>query len=240
MVAGGSPAFVGAVADLIRREGGQILIAKTESHDAAVSADRIGSGVSTVVLDPTDDSSWIAAGDAVIRTYGRWNVLVNCVGNFWPGSIESLNLDHWHAMTGVNIGGTWRGCKAAVNHFKTSGGSIINIASVSGIIGGPATLAYDVAGGAIRLMSKSIALYCIDHAYPVRCNSVHPSTSSAMMCHDMSPGVDISPDMTASRRGASLLGSVTDVGHAVVYLASDESKAVTATELIIDGGRTAR
>lgn len=243
LIAGGASKAGATAARMLLAEGAKVLIADANASLAGEVARSIGADTGSVALDVTDARSWTAAGEAVLQAFGRWDVLVNCAGYFCRGSVESLRIGNWERISKVNIAGAWRGCQAGVHNFKSSGGSIINIASVAGIVAGPDRCAYDMACGAVRLLTKSVALYCIDQGYQVRCNSIHPDLTAAMLCHealDDSEGWENPGDIFVGPRGASRLGTVSDIGHMIVYLASDESAAVTGAEMVIDGGRTAR
>jgi NAD(P)-dependent dehydrogenase (short-subunit alcohol dehydrogenase family) len=127
--------------------------------------------------------------------------------------------------------------------MKERGGSIVNISSVSGIIGTPNLVAYDASKGAVRLLTKSVALYCAKRRYGIRCNSVHPTFVDTPMFKRVVAGTR-DPEWTKNALAAAVpIGRVAqpeEIADLIVYLASDESKFVTGSELVIDGGLTAQ
>ena len=148
----------------------------------------------------------------------------------------------------VNGDGVFLGCKygvAAIKQTSTSegsGGSIINISSVSGLIGGHNLAAYNASKGAVRLLSKSVALHCARKGYNIRCNSVHPTFIDTPMVRAMFEDAD-DPDRVRQKLSRQVplghIGEPNDIAWAIVYLASDESKFMTGAELVVDGGITA-
>ena len=91
------------------------------------------------------------------------------------GDIETMSDEDWHRTQAVNVDGVFYGCRHAVRTLKAHGGSIVNLSSVSGIIGGHNVVAYNASKGAVRMLTKSVALYCARRGYGIRCNSVHPT-----------------------------------------------------------------
>lgn len=243
LLVGGASEVLLTSARMLQAEGAQVAVADTDSSKVRKIAEELGSGACGIELDVTDERSWSAAVQTVIGAFGHWNVLVNCAGYFCRGSVESLSLDDWNKISKTNIGGTWRGCRIGVRNFKAKGGSIINVASVSGIVAGTDSCAYDMACGAVRLLTKSVASYCIDRGYRIRCNSVHPDVKAAAFYHRAlpGPGGEEAPLVVSDvGRGRAMPVTAADIAHMIVYLASDESAAVTGAELLLDGGRTAK
>ncbi len=195
-------------------------------------------------LDVTDEAAWIATVDDTVKTFGRLDILVNAAGVAVWGDIERVTLAEWRSCNAVNSEGTFLGCQSAVRVMKeTGGGSIINLSSVAGLVADPDAPAYCASKGAVRLLTKSVALHAARAGYDIRCNSVHPSFIETPMVTRL---IDRAPDPVKMRNklenAAPLrrMGEVNDIAHLVVYLASDESKFVTGAEMVVDGGLTAR
>ena len=144
----------------------------------------------------------------------------------------------------VNIDAVHLGCRLGLEQMKSTGGSIVNISSVMGIVGG-AGPAYNASKGAVRLLTKSIAAYCGKMGYPIRCNSVHPGyiwTPMVRQIVDVSDEVsteDELREMLLMQHPIGRLGRPEDIAAGVKFLLSDESSFMTGSELVIDGGYTA-
>ena len=146
-------------------------------------------------------------------------------------------------MQAVNSEAVFLGCRAAIRVMKDSGGSIINMSSIEGIIGNPNTAAYNASKGAVRTFTKSVALYCASQNYPIRVNSVHPGIILTPMVVD---GIASLPEDVAAELSETLLlkiplgamGEPLDIANGCLFLASDESRYMTGSELVIDGGYT--
>jgi NAD(P)-dependent dehydrogenase (short-subunit alcohol dehydrogenase family) len=170
-------------------------------------------------------------------------VLVNSAGIALRRSIEDTSLDEWRRVNAINAEGTFLGCREAVRAMKESGGgAIINLSSAAGLIGDPAMPAYCASKGAVRLLTKSVALHCARRGYGIRCNSVHPSFTATPMVEAL-VGEASSPErMRAGLERSSPLGRMgtpEDIANLILFLASDESAFITGAEMAIDGGLTA-
>ena len=199
-------------------------------------------GVHFVQLDVTSDASWAAAIDDVQLRFGKVDGVVNSAGIFLIGDIEKISLDDWHRTHAVNLDGVFLGCRHAVRAMKAHGGSIVNMSSVSGLIGGHNVVAYNSSKGAVRLLTKSVALHCAKEKYGIRCNSVHPTFVDTPMYQST-----LAAAREPERIRTALLSQVPlgrpaqprEIADLIVYLLSDESAFVTGAEMVIDGGITA-
>ena len=197
-----------------------------------------------VHLDVTSEPDWQSAVEAAVSRFGKLDVLVNNAGIGSPRdasgermTIESLPESQWDQVMDVNAKGVFLGTKAAIPEMmKAGGGSIINISSIAGLVGGT-TSAYGASKGAVRLLTKSTAIqYAADG---IRANSVHPG----VIITDMTAGMladEAGREHNLARHPIGRLGVSEDVAYGVLYLASDESSFVTGSELVIDGGLTAQ
>jgi 3(or 17)beta-hydroxysteroid dehydrogenase len=213
--------------------------------DAAAGerAARENPGLHFVRLDVTSDASWAAAVDDVRTRFRRLDGLVNSAGIFLVGDIEAISDEDWQRTMSVNVDGVFYGCRHGVRALKEHGGSIVNMSSVSGIVGGNNVVAYNASKGAVRMLSKSVALHCAKKGYGIRCNSVHPTFVDTPM-FTSSVGLAREPERIRAALIAQVpLGRVAqprEIADLIVYLLSDESAFVTGAELVIDGGLTAQ
>lgn len=243
LVTGGASGIGAASARLLAAEGARVMIADSNAVGGRAVAESIGEAAAFVALDVTAQKAWDKAAAATLEAFGGWHVLVNCAGILRHGSIEDCTPADWRLMMDVNVTGTWRGCRLAVEHMKAGGGSIVNLSSIAGISAGAELCSYSTSKGAVRLLTKSVALYCAERGWQVRCNSVHPGVIETPMVHDYFTERD-DPEAERARWDTimplGIRGEPDDIGHMIVYLASDESRLVTGAEMVIDGGATAR
>ncbi len=241
LVTGGASGIGKATSRLLVREGATVMLADIDAASAGKAADEIGGGAFATALDVRSDDSWNAAVEATLAMLGGWDVLVNCAGILRRGSIEVTSMAAWHEVLDVNLKGTWLGCRSAVRHMRAMGGVIVNLSSVAGIVGDKDFCAYDASKGGVRLLTKAITDYCTRHRLNVRCNSVHPGVIETPMVANF---IAEAEDPVAERAlwdtymPPGVTGHAEDVGHLIVFLASDESRLVDGAELVIDGGGT--
>jgi 3(or 17)beta-hydroxysteroid dehydrogenase len=241
LVTGAASGIATATALHLAREGATVILTDRDPGGAAV-ADALGAPHRFRVLDVTDEDGWRATIEEVVAAHGRLDVLVNSAGIGLLGDIERTSLADFRLMYRVNVEGTFLACRAAIPAM-TAGGSIVIISSVAGLIGVPDLAGYCASKGAVRMLSKSIALHCARAGKGVRCNSIHPSFIDTPMVDRMAAAMGDEKQARARLEHAApvgRLGHVDDVSAMIVYLASDESRFVTGAELAIDGGLTAR
>jgi NAD(P)-dependent dehydrogenase (short-subunit alcohol dehydrogenase family) len=173
------------------------------------------------------------------------DVLVNNAGIAIIAPLEQETLDGWRKTQAVNMEGVFLGCREAVRVMKDRGGSIVNISSIEGLIGEPLLPAYNASKGGVRLFTKSVALYCAQQGYGIRANSVHPGLIGTPLVANFF--ANMPPEQAAtlqqdvmSRIPLKRAGEPRDIGNGVLFLASDESSYMTGSELVIDGGYTAK
>jgi len=230
LVTGAGGAVGRAVALAVKREGGTSV-----ATDLAGRADH--------VLDVTAEHDWHQALAEVMRMHGRLDGLVNAAGIALLASIEDTDYATWRRVLAVNLDGTFLGCKHAFPLLKRGGGAIVNLSSVSGIVGGHNLAAYNASKGGVRLLTKSVALHGARLKPPVRCNSVHPAFLEGPMVEDILAQTgrpEVARGQLARDIPLGRLGEPSEVAELCVYLLSDESRFVTGAELVIDGGLTAR
>jgi len=242
LISGGASGIGLATARRALAEGAHIAIGDVDAA-AGERAARETPGLHFVRLDVTSDASWAAAVDDVRTRFRGLDGVVNSAGIFVVGDIERISDEDWHRTRAVNMDGVFYGCRHAVRAMKDRGGSIVNMSSVSGIVGGDNVVAYNATKGAVRLLTKSVALHCAKKKYGIRCNSVHPTFVDTPMFRDT-----VERAREPERIRSALLAQVPlgrpaeprEIADLIVYLLSDESAFVTGAEMVIDGGLTAQ
>jgi NAD(P)-dependent dehydrogenase (short-subunit alcohol dehydrogenase family) len=232
LITGAAGAIGKAVAEAASAEGARAITSDLPGRQGAAHA-----------LDVTEELDWLRVISEIGRTHGRIDGLVNAAGVAALGNIEETEYATWRKVMAVNLDGTFLGCKHALRLLKLRGGSIVNLSSISGIVGGHNLAAYNASKGGVRLLTKSVALHGARLKPPVRCNSVHPAFLDGPMVDDILAQTgrpEIARGQLARDIPLGRLGTPSEVADLCVYLLSDESRFVTGSEFIIDGGLTAR
>src|SRR5918993_1020492 len=195
--------------------------------------------------DVTQEKDWKCVCDEIERRYSRLDGLVNNAGIIHNGTVEDTNLGDFQRVMTVNVEGVFLGCKTAWPLLrKSTAASIVNVSSTGGLVGSPNHLAYNTSKGAVRLMTKSIALHGAKTDPVIRCNSLHPSLMAGHMAETIVNGEadsDVAIDaLVRSRNPMRRLARTSEVAGAAIFLLSDLSSFVTGSELVSDGGSTAR
>ena len=196
----------------------------------------------TAVHDVANEESWINIIENAENQFGKINILVNSAGISLGADVVSTDFEIWKKVHQVNLDSVFLGCKYAVPIMSKSGqGSIINLSSISGIVAGWNTAAYNSSKAGVRLLSKSVALYCAKKGYDVRCNSVHPAFVDTPILDPLKQafGEENAVAKLSRQIPMNKIGDTDDVSYAILYLASDESKFTTGTEIVLDGGLSA-
>jgi len=258
LVSGAGRNIGAAVAKRLGAEGAEVFVTDLDRSRADSVAGQIreaGGRAHSLVFDVTDPKGWTGAIAEVEKRCKRLDVLVNNAGLVVSKSFEDTDLDEWHRIMRVNLDAPFLGVKASLSLMRESakftpfGGSIVNMSSVSGIIGTPLLAAYTTSKAGVRYFSKSIAIDFAKKGYRIRVNSVHPGlieTDSSMLLFKERVRSGIAKDVEDAKAGMvanyplGRMGHVNDVAGGVLYLASDDSAYVTGTELIIDGGLSAQ
>ena len=247
IVTGGAVGIGAACARRMAGEGAKVAILdRSDTAGRELAADLVGHGCQAryIRADVASEAEVAAAIDGVVAQFGRLDVLVNNAGIAGPDKpTHELTEEEFDRVQAVNVKGVFFCTKHAIPHLRRAGGgSIINLSSIYGLVGAPDVPPYHASKGAVRLMSKTDALlYARDG---IRVNSVHPGFIWTPMVHGFLSGHG--GDLDEQRRQVDALhpvghmGEPDDIAWGVVYLASDESKFVTGSELVIDGGYTCR
>jgi NAD(P)-dependent dehydrogenase (short-subunit alcohol dehydrogenase family) len=231
LVTGGAKGLGHAQSQLLAAEGATVIVSDVDVDEGEATARSLGDRGTFVEHDVSSPDSWQSLRSQIVQRFGRLDILVNNAAIIIPGSIEDISYEDWRRVQAVNIEGVYLGCQTAIALMKEFGGSIINISSVASHQGEPFNAAYAATKGAVRSLTKSVAVYCKVKGYDIRCNSVHPGAMDTPMVH----GLRKNAGLPSSRAG---LGDPAQVAYGVVYLASDESSLMTGAELVIDAGRT--
>ena len=210
----------------------------------AVRTDLDGKPGIELAVDVTREGDWQRVMAAVGVKFGRLDGLVNNAGLGTVGDIETETLEHFRRVQAVNVEGVFLGCKySAPLLLKSKAPSIVNLSSVSGIVAGPGMAAYNASKGAVRMLTKSVALWGARKNPQVRCNSVHP----AFIDSDMVDGIiaiSRDPEKMRGKLVADIplgrLGKPEEVANTVAFLLSPASGFTTGSELLVDGGLVAR
>lgn len=234
-----------AIAELFHQEGATVIVTDICDESGNFVTQALGGRAQYRHLDVKKESDWQNISQWIQQTYGGLDILVNNAGitgfleTSGPFDAENPDLDSWEEIHRVNLNGVMLGCKYAIGLMKQQGGSIVNISSRSGIVGIPAAVAYASSKAAVRNHTKSVALYCAEKSYRIRCNSIHPAAIMTPMWDAMlGQGAEREAMIKTIEAGIPLghFGEAIDVAFGALYLASDESKYITGIELNIDGG----
>ena len=192
--------------------------------------------------DVSSEQSWNDVLEKVNSKFQRLNILLNSAGIAIGADVVSTGLDIWKKVHDVNLDSVFLGCKLAVPMMAEHGaGSIISISSISGIVAGWNTAAYNSSKAAVRHLSKSVALYCAKKGYNIRANTIHPAFIDTPILdpHKQAFGEEEAIAKLSRQIPMNKIGDTDDVAYAVLYLASDESKFITGSEIVLDGGLSA-
>jgi NAD(P)-dependent dehydrogenase (short-subunit alcohol dehydrogenase family) len=243
---------------LFAREGASVVV--SDIHDAqgetvAAQINTAGSKAIFVHLDVASEDDWGDAIAAAKSAFGRLDVLVNNAGMVIAGDITQLSLADWRRQQAVNLDGVFLGIKHALPLMRDGGhgGSIVNISSTTAMVGTANLVSYSAAKGGVRALTKSVALQCAAAKDGIRVNSVHPGVINTPI-YDAVEGLPLHGDGGANTKHISrdpvalgamvaplgIAGEPFDIAAGVLYLASDDARYVTGTELVIDGGLIAR
>ena len=247
VVTGGASGLGYATSLRFMKEGAKLIITdiNKDALDAAFEGYKLTDYPDLLFQDVTDEEGWNKLSDHVAKLYGRLDVIVNNAGIVYRGTVEDTPLDEWRQTQAVNLDGVFMGTRFAVELMKSNGGSIINISSIEGLIGNATCAAYNASKGGVRIFTKSAALHCAAQNYKIRVNSVHPGFIRTPMVEnamETMPSDEVEALINTMKTEIPLgeMGDPNDIADGCLYLASDESKYVTGTELVIDGGFTCR
>lgn len=237
-----------ATAKRFAREGAAVVMTDINFESVSAEARRIAdAGGRTLARrhDVTSEASWAGVMNEALAWLRRLDVLVNNAGVASIASIEDTSLADWRRVTAVNLDGVFLGTRAAILAMKQAGGAIINVSSIEGIIAEPMLASYNASKGGVRIFTKSAALHCTAKGYPIRVNSIHPGyvvTPMVSGAADLMSAADADAFLrdVISRIPMGRMAQAEEIAGAIAFLASDDASYMTGSELIVDGGYTAR
>ncbi len=239
LVTGGGSGLGKADCEALAREGATVIVTDVKLEPAQKVADAIGGAA--MALDVASEAQWIATIRAIEERFGRLDILVNNAGVVLSADVEGTTLEQFRFVNAVMNEGVFLGCKYAIPLMnKGDGGSIINMSSTGALLGYPIFFAYSAAKGAVRAMTKSIAVMCQEKGYRIRCNSVHPGAIETPMVQEAEGRLGKEQAVPAGVLPAGAKGAPADVAAMVLFLASDESRFVTGAEFVVDNAVTIR
>jgi NAD(P)-dependent dehydrogenase (short-subunit alcohol dehydrogenase family) len=246
LVTGAASGIGEGIARAFVAEGAIVFLSDIADERGERVAREIGAGASYGRLDVRSEADWVRSVDSILGAHGRLDVVVNNAGITGFEGMPALHdpercrLEDWHAVLATNLDGVFLGCKHAIRAMKIQGtGSIINMSSRSGLVGIPGASAYAASKAAVRNHTKTVALYCAEQGWKIRCNSIHPAAIMTPMWEPvLGTGAKREKRIAAVVQNTPLarFGAVEEVAALAVMLASDEVTYMTGTELTIDGG----
>jgi len=236
-----SPGSIGyATARRFVAEGASVMLTDIRGADVQEAASSLGGQARGIRHDVADEASWRDVTAATLEAFGKIDILVNNAGLFLVKPIGECTVEDFERVTNVNLRGTFLGAREVFGIMRRqgTGGAIVNVSSIAGFVGTPDVSIYTATKGGVRTFTKSIALEGAPHG--IRCNSVHPGGTDTDMIRnfveDQVKAGTIDPHYNPMGR----LGTPDEIANCILFLASDEASYVTGTELLADGGITAR
>ena len=252
-VTGAASGIGRATAIMLAREGAVVVatdIQEGKGRDLVAEIEHSGGKACFLHHDVTDEDQWRTVIGEIGKRYGRLDILVNNAGVGYSGPVTEMSLELWRRQMAINVDGVFLGVKHGLPLMRQNGqgGSIVNVSSIAGIKATANVAGYAASKGAVRLFTKSVALECAAAGDRIRVNSLHPGIIETAIWDSM---LNTTEDGSNDRpRGPTLdaavgnsiplghKGTAEDMAAGVLWLASDESRYVTGTELVIDGGRS--
>ncbi|HEX7885758.1 MAG TPA: glucose 1-dehydrogenase [Phenylobacterium sp.] len=248
LVTGGASGIGRGCAEKLAAEGAFVVVTDIQDRlgeEVVAGIRKAGGKAEYRHHDVTEEDVWAEIVEGVKARHGRLDILVNNAGIGIGGPIIEMTLANWRRQTAINLDGVFLGVKHSIPLMRASGdgGSIINISSVAGLKGSANLAGYSATKGGVRLFTKAVALECGAAKDRIRVNSVHPGLIETPIWltvgEAVEPGSNTPVDLDAMSELAVPLGVKgvpEDIANGVLWLASDESRYVTGTELVIDGG----
>ena len=237
LVTGGASGLGAEDARVLVREGAKVVITDVQDELGAQVAAEIP-GCIYLHHDVRDEARWAEVVKETVDTFGRLDTLVNNAGLVKFGTVEDLSYADFKLQTEVMLDGTFLGCRAAIPYMtKGGGGAIINMASVAGLKGISTIPAYTAAKAGIIGMTRSIAIHCREQKHGIRVNSIAPGGIVTPMTAQAL--AQLPADSAGLDQINNLgMGQPADVANMVLYLASEDGRHITGTNIVIDNGET--
>jgi NAD(P)-dependent dehydrogenase (short-subunit alcohol dehydrogenase family) len=249
LVTGGASGIGAAVVELLAREGASVAATDVDDlkgPELVAGIKKAGHEAVFLHQDVTSEARWVEVVSEVEKSFGRLDILVSNAGiGIMVPSIVDMSLEDWRRQTAINLDGVFLSVKHCLPLMrKTGGGSIIMMSSLAGLRGGAGLSGYCATKGGVRLFAKAIAMECATAGDGIRVNSVHPGIIDTPIWGKIPTeaagsgrNAPIDPDERAKlATPLGRAGHASEIASGVLYLASDASRYVTGTELVIDGG----
>jgi len=244
IISGGASGIGAACAENFVAHGAKVVIGDINQSKGRELANLLGDSAIFAKLDVRQNNDWQATIEATQSQFGHLNILVNSAGVSIPGTIEDITLDDFRHTIGINLEGTFLGCKAAISAMKVQKiGSIINVASTMSHRGAAMLNAYCASKGGVRQLTRSVALHCAEQGYGIRVNSISPGAIHTEMVDQY---VEMGKAAGATKEDVlgsfiataplGRLGRPDEAAKAITFLASDESSYSTGIDIPVDGG----
>ena len=259
LVTGAASGIGRACAQLLAREGAAVVATDVQDdagRDCVAAIKKAGGDAIYLHHDVASEEAWVSVVAETKQRFGRLDVLVNNAGIAIASLVTDMSLADWRRQQSINLDGVFLGVKHALPLMRASGGgSIVNISSLAGLKGAAGLSGYCATKGGVRLLTKAVAMECAAAKDKVRVNSVHPGIIETAIWSSIANGMPGPASALTTKPGANMpdldaLSSVAvptgvkglpeDIAAGVLYLASDDSRYVTGTELVIDGGMSTR
>jgi 3(or 17)beta-hydroxysteroid dehydrogenase len=223
---------------LFAAEGARVVLTDLNEEAGRAVAAQIGDAARFVRHDIASEAGWNDVFGAAQQHFGTPDVLVNNAAILLLGNIEEASLEQWQRVMRVNAEGYFLGCQAAVRAMKDKGGAIVNMSSVAALGGLGAFCAYSASKGAVTAMTRSIAAYCKQQGYKIRCNTVHPDGILTPMTEPFFGSAEAGrAQLTETIDPRSRMCLPEDIARLVLFLASDESRFISGSEYRIDNAQ---
>ncbi len=237
LVTGGATGLGRADAEAMVGEGARVVVTdinEADGRELVASLNQTRSDAAMFLAhDVRDETRWQEVVAQCVAHYGALHVLVNNAGVVVVATPETCTLEQFRFQNQVMSEGVFLGCRTAIPVIKASGGgSIINMSSMASHLGYPVYFAYSAAKGAVRAMTKSVAIHCQTMKYGIRCNSIHPGAIETQMVRDATRELGL--EMSMWEQSPTGIGRPADVANLVVFLASDESRYINGAEILVD------
>jgi 3(or 17)beta-hydroxysteroid dehydrogenase len=242
IVTGAGSGMGRADAILLAEQGAKVVVTDLNLASVEETAGMIGDAALAIAHNVGKEADWEAVIAKTVEHFGRLDILVNNAGVMKMGSVVDTTLEDWHFVNSVNSDGVFLGCKHAIPAMEKcgNGGSIINMSSVAALHGMSFVAAYSASKGAVMALTKSVAMYCRENNNGIRCNSIHPDGVKTPMVVKVFTGQDSATreEIEAMQIPSMPMAEPEDIANLVLYLASDESRFMNGSEMVIDNAAT--
>ena len=238
-----------ATAKRFTREGASVFM--TDINTALVEKEAAllnsaGFSVAAMTQDVTKEEGWDSVAKAAVAKFGRVDCVVNNAGTFTLGTAEDASFADWHKTMAVNVDSVFLGTRKAIELLKAHGGAIVNVSSIMGLVAEAHIAAYCASKGAVRNFTKAAALHCTEQGYAIRVNSLHPGYVATPLISDFFKSLPpeaskaAEDDLLNNKIPLHRMARPEELASAIFFLCSEDASYMTGSELVVDGGYTAR